>query len=368
MYKNRLIRIEREAAILESRLNATGGIKSKYLKNARTAVRHAIASIKGASKIFKGRDNEKLTQLFESGSILIEHEKPKVVNTKTDKRLIHQRIVETRRAAKHLYESPLFVEYATNLYNDVDTEEAINSIAEHYQEVFTLSLSEQARVFSAAIAKNVDNPDMKTVVSKVLEFGTEAMKQGSIRESVEQLTAIIGANETNFHARMQEIEENIGVQVYNRNDLKTINKVLENILTSPSNIFSPEFYNSIRSAKGRVEEMIETGIIDDGEVSAIVATIEQYNPGVFEAAGDGEEYRRFFEKKLKEWGISSPAELTPAEKEDFFKEIEDEWTKEDPSTNDGDAYGDEGRDNEGRIKVDEATGFSPDFIKDVIEG
>ena len=43
-------------------------------------------------------------------------------------------------------------------------------------------------------------------------------------------------------------------------------------------------------------------------------------------SGDKEEYQKFFEKKLKEHGVSSPAELkTDEEKKKFFDEIDKEW-------------------------------------------
>lgn len=40
------------------------------------------------------------------------------------------------------------------------------------------------------------------------------------------------------------------------------------------------------------------------------------------------DYEKFFEKKMKEWGISSPAELSRKERKKFFNQIELEWTKE----------------------------------------
>jgi hypothetical protein len=39
---------------------------------------------------------------------------------------------------------------------------------------------------------------------------------------------------------------------------------------------------------------------------------------------------------MKEWGIKSPRELSKSERKKFFTEIENEWTKENPRTNDKD--------------------------------
>ena len=39
-----------------------------------------------------------------------------------------------------------------------------------------------------------------------------------------------------------------------------------------------------------------------------------------------DEYQEFFQKKLKDWGANSPADLSVEEKKKFFNEIEQEWT------------------------------------------
>jgi len=40
------------------------------------------------------------------------------------------------------------------------------------------------------------------------------------------------------------------------------------------------------------------------------------------------EYQKFFNKKMKEWGISSPGDLDDDEKKKFFDEVDREWTGE----------------------------------------
>jgi hypothetical protein len=41
--------------------------------------------------------------------------------------------------------------------------------------------------------------------------------------------------------------------------------------------------------------------------------------------GDKAEYKKFLEKKLKKYGVKSPAELSPEEKKKFFDEVDKEW-------------------------------------------
>ena len=40
------------------------------------------------------------------------------------------------------------------------------------------------------------------------------------------------------------------------------------------------------------------------------------------------DYEKFFEKKMKEWGIKSPAELSKKERKKFFNEIDREYKGE----------------------------------------
>lgn len=39
-------------------------------------------------------------------------------------------------------------------------------------------------------------------------------------------------------------------------------------------------------------------------------------------------YREFFDKKLAQWKIKSPGELSDEDKKKFYNEIEKEWDKE----------------------------------------
>ena len=41
--------------------------------------------------------------------------------------------------------------------------------------------------------------------------------------------------------------------------------------------------------------------------------------------GSKEEYQKFFDKKLKKYGVGSPSELSAADKKKFYNEIDKEW-------------------------------------------
>ena len=44
-----------------------------------------------------------------------------------------------------------------------------------------------------------------------------------------------------------------------------------------------------------------------------------------EATGDKKEYQAFFNKKLKKYGVTSPSQLSTADKKKFYNEIDREW-------------------------------------------
>lgn len=37
------------------------------------------------------------------------------------------------------------------------------------------------------------------------------------------------------------------------------------------------------------------------------------------------QYEKFFQKKLKQWGVDSPEDLPDDKKDDFFDEVDKEW-------------------------------------------
>jgi len=67
-----------------------------------------------------------------------------------------------------------------------------------------------------------------------------------------------------------------------------------------------------------------------------MSVLDKINKYLSEGEGHGEEYKAFFNKMLKKYNVSSPDELSEEERKKFFKEVEDEWKKEDPKTNDKD--------------------------------
>ena len=71
---------------------------------------------------------------------------------------------------------------------------------------------------------------------------------------------------------------------------------------------------------GKINKMLKTmGMEKDEDGYAVLESIQE---------GSKEEYQKFFDKKLKKYKVSSPAELSDEEKKKFFNEIDKEWTGE----------------------------------------
>lgn len=71
-------------------------------------------------------------------------------------------------------------------------------------------------------------------------------------------------------------------------------------------------------------------VFGDTMKSIIINKIEKVRPEIAknmfnEASGDKEAYQKFFAKKLKQFGVSSPDDLEGAEKKKFFDEVDAEW-------------------------------------------
>lgn len=59
----------------------------------------------------------------------------------------------------------------------------------------------------------------------------------------------------------------------------------------------------------------------------ILERINLIIPDEQESINEKDGYEAFFKKKLKDWGIDTPDELSAADQKKFFAEIKREWKK-----------------------------------------
>lgn len=365
-YKAKFVETQRQKNQLESALNLSIGTRSKYLANQKSIVEAAVeAHPKFKSVAAKAKKDDKFEELVKDGEVEIDvDEKPKA-KAKRD-RTIETAVVEARKQARGLTESPLFTDYVLCLYNGEDVSEAVEAIAENYQEIFTLSLAEQTEVFYAIVEASLESkPDLQRVVESIMSVMKFAVESEEISAEIDRLSEVVGSTGKDFHKRMKLIEDELNSRTFSAGEIKTIRAVLEDIISNPSELMAPEFVIEARKMLSRVRAMEESGMADDAVIQTAVNLITQFYPAQI---GEGkseatEAYQKFFQEKLGKYGVSSPAELSDEEKKKFFDEIEKEWK--------GDSEG-KGDDADQTIydeePVDEMTGFPVGSLEVILEG
>ena len=78
---------------------------------------------------------------------------------------------------------------------------------------------------------------------------------------------------------------------------------------------------TVTGPDAKIQKMLKTMRMEkDEEGYAVLEALQ--------SEGSKEEYQKFFDKKLKKYGVDSPDDLSDEEKKKFFSEIEKEWTGE----------------------------------------
>lgn len=350
---------QRQKKLLESRLDLNVGTHSKYITNAKKVVSEAISNVRGAKSLLrKGTFTSNWGKLVSERSIVIAEKNPvKIDEERSRRQLIYSKILEARQAAKDLGNSPVFRDYVTNLYNGIDEREAIAFIAENYQELFCLSISEQTEVLYNICERELEGkPELAKIVECIMGIGHYAVSNPEIARDLSDLSDLVGANSNNFHSRMNLIEDEMNARSFSLNDLKILQSVLESIVTQPSEFLAPEFVVEARRALRRLVSMVESGNIDDAVVSATIHLVSQFYPQTM-TLGESEEqdaYQKFFQSKLEKFGVKSPDELSDEKKKEFFNEIEKEWK--------GD------KEESKNESIDAQTGFPKGILRRIVEG
>jgi len=77
-------------------------------------------------------------------------------------------------------------------------------------------------------------------------------------------------------------------------------------------------------------------------------------------------YQEFFRNALKKFGEKTPADMSDEEKSKFFTYIEDNWTDEDPATDDGDVVDENEEKLRASIRKEIASALSGDALEEEI--
>jgi hypothetical protein len=116
----------------------------------------------------------------------------------------------------------------------------------------------------------------------------------------------------------RDIESNI-------KDITSFNSVISALLKRRQ--YSPDEFQKINKQLGAAATLIARAVADARKLGESTASnlLDRIDDRIDELQEETD-YQKFFKKKLKEFGVSSPAELSDADKKKFFNQIKKEWT------------------------------------------
>lgn len=110
-------------------------------------------------------------------------------------------------------------------------------------------------------------------------------------------------------------------------DITSFNSVISALMKRRQ--YSPDEFQKINKQMGAAATLISRAVADarklgESTASSLLDRIDDRIDDLQEET----DYQKFFKKKLKKFGVSSPAELSDEDKKKFFDEVEKEWTGE----------------------------------------
>ena len=118
----------------------------------------------------------------------------------------------------------------------------------------------------------------------------------------------------------RDIESNI-------KDITSFNSVITALMKRRQ--YGPDELQKINKQLGAAATLISRAVADARKLGESTASslLDRIDDRIDDLQEESD-YQKFFNKKLKKWGVSSPAELSDEDKKKFFNEIEKEWTGE----------------------------------------
>jgi hypothetical protein len=118
----------------------------------------------------------------------------------------------------------------------------------------------------------------------------------------------------------RDIESNI-------KDITSFNSVITALMKRRQ--YGPDEFQKINKQLGAAATLISRAVADARKLGESTASslLDRIDDRIDDLQEESD-YQKFFNKKLKKWGVSSPADLSDEDKKKFFDEIEKEWTGE----------------------------------------
>jgi hypothetical protein len=113
----------------------------------------------------------------------------------------------------------------------------------------------------------------------------------------------------------------------NLKDIQSFNSVISALLKRRQ--YGPDEFQKINKQLGAAATLISRAVADARKLGESTASslLDRIDDRIDDLQEESD-YQKFFNKKLKKWGVNSPADLSDEDKKKFFDEIEKEWTGE----------------------------------------
>ena len=275
--QNRLINVERKENesnkffnTLDKEFYASKSVRKRIGKIVESiASKRTISGIKSAKRV------SHINELFNGGSTTVELYKSRAKED-DPRREFRNRIIEARKQAKNLYINPNFNNTVKSIVEFNHQSRDYMDIVENHQEFFTLTVAEQADLLRQAANKNnvaISWDNILNVVENLTKLGL--MK---IRPEIEQIHEIFDANWTNWAKKINMFEAQMNVPDFSKVNLSEVAEVLKKVITENNDIVSNELMAQFKTALANINEMIKSGLIDEGRLEKALSLLHQYMP------------------------------------------------------------------------------------------
>jgi len=284
-YKKKLLTLTKEKLRVERIVNEELPKKQNYvssslketvgdlIESASDELKQAIAATKPSNNL--------LTRLMEGETISVSlYEQPQQAKQKDSLSIIKENIISARKSAKNLPNNSVFFESVVNIQRRKDEAEDYFPVVEDMQEFYCLTRKEQFD----AISEVYDKAEMVVTDDRVNEIVSYLNKLAELKipEEINRLNMVVGNyNNESFAKQIGLLEAELNQRVYANIDLSELHNLLVSIIAESNDILAPEMLSSLRKALAEVNEMMESGLTEDGRVQSIVNLVRQFTPDTF---------------------------------------------------------------------------------------
>ena len=170
------------------------------------------------------------------------------------------------------------------------------------------------------IKEEDDTPsiNIKELVSSISNYGSlgeQIYGKGSLKETAETLSSIADGAAQHTLSETEDMFDKVTVS-RNMKELVGLSKQFGKVAGEAHSLQErmSGLYEDMGNILSRYYEIHEPGHEEDDD--------EKEDEAVFK---EGDDYKEFFQKALKKWGVSSPKELEGGDKKEFYDYVDRNW-------------------------------------------